>query len=196
MIDVKVRQTGLDILADLDVATDELRNRAMVRALNKTAEQVRTAASREIRRAGYNIPAATIKRQLKMGYASSGNLRATVTAGGKPIPLINYGARQTGKGVSVNVLRGRRIIAGAFIATMPSGHKGVYVREANAKHKKVMRGTKAEWHALPIRELFGPSVPDGLTNEAVRQSLQSLIVDKFPQVLRRESAWLMRSTKP
>jgi hypothetical protein len=179
-----VRQVAMDILAGAQESTP-----ALVRALNKTATQVRTRASREIRAAGYNLKAADVKKALTIKRASSGELVASVIAKGRPIPLIKYGARQTARGVSVQVMKGRKVIAHAFIATMPNGHTGVYVR-TGAGHTKVVRNGKASWHGLPIEELFGPSVPDGLANKVVQQLLQEFVADRFPDILEHEHAWL------
>lgn len=191
-ITVNVRSNINQVLMELQAASREMCDTAVMRALNKTAEMVKVQAAREVRSAGYNLKVSTIKLGIKLRRAMPGNLRATVVANGRPIPLIQYAARQTGKGVTVNVQRGRKLIAGAFIATMPNGHRGVYVREAGGRHKRVNKGGKVGWHQLPIRELFGPSVPDGLANKAVQGVLQQMIVDKFPQILQREHSWLRR----
>ena len=61
----------------------------------------------------------------------------------KRIPLFDFGARQTKRGVSYN-LGGRKTLAGAFIATMPTGHEGVFMRKGANR--------------LPIQERFGPSL--------------------------------------
>lgn len=188
---VNVRSNAHTLITELLSAADDM-PQATVRALNKMADQVKVQSAREVRDAGYTLKVSEIKRAMKVLRAAPGNMRATVVASGKPIPLINYGARQTAKGVSVSVLKGRKVIAGAFIATMPSGHKGVFVREPGAKHKKVGKGSQASWHALPIRELYGPSIPDGLANKAVQAALLSLIEDKFPKLLEHEQAWLAR----
>lgn len=173
------------IIADMARVKSEVVQKATVNALNKVAAQVKTAASRAMRDAGYNLKVSDIKKAMTVYRATAGSLTAKVVSSGRPVPLIKYGARQTGKGVSVDVLHGRKLIAGAFIATMPSGHTGVYVRMGN-RHKRVMKAGKPAWSALPIKELFGPSVPDGLANQAVQEALQRLIEDKFPELLRQQ----------
>jgi Prophage minor tail protein Z (GPZ) len=191
---VHVRDNANLVAMELIAAAQDMRNVALVRALNKTADQVKVAASREVRSAGYNLKASTIKQALKVRHASQGNLTATVVATGRPIPLIQYAARQTAKGVTVSVKKGRKLVAGAFIATMPGGHRGVFVREPGGHHKKVRRGAKTGWHQLPIRELFGPSVPDGLASQAVQAALQRFIATKFPVILQHEQTWLRRKS--
>ena len=71
---------------------------------------------------------------------------------GKGIPLIGFGSpRQTRRGVSVTVRKGRREkIPHAFIQTMRSGHRGVFMRYST---KKMKRKDKAA-----IRQLRGPTV--------------------------------------
>jgi hypothetical protein len=141
-----------------------------------------------VRAAGYNLRASDVKAAIVVKRASAGSLTATVVAKGRPIPLIKYDARQTGQGVSVRVQKGRKLIAHAFIAVMPNGHKGVFVR-VNARHLKY----KGQWKKdLPIKQLFGPGIPDALANEIVQDTLQSFIVERFPVILEHEYEWLQR----
>src|SRR5258708_6940105 len=97
----------LDVRADVKGITTSLaryigeEQKAVVRALNKTAMQARTAASQEVKAAGYNIKASAIKSSFSIQKASRGNLVVTLKATGRPIALINYGARQGKGGVSV-----------------------------------------------------------------------------------------------
>jgi len=191
-IKVDVRGDMDRIIADLGRTARDVKDVATVRALNKVIAQVRTAASREVRAAGYNLKAAEVKKGLATYNAAAGNLTAKVIASGRPIPLIKYGAKQSAKGgVVVNVLNGRKTIDHAFIATMPNGHLGVYVRVGN-QHKKVSKPGRMLWSGLPIKELFGPSIPDGISNQAVQGALERLIVDKFPVILQQQIKYLTR----
>ena len=188
---IDVRGDMNAIIADMSRMKADVADKATVRALNKTAAQVKTNAARQIRDVGYQLKVGTIKRALKINKANAGKLTATVVASGRPIPLMQYGARQTAKGVSVSVLNGRKVIQQAFIATMPSGHTGVFIRTGKT-HKKVVKNGRVQWSGLPIKELFGPSVPNGLANESVQQALQQLVEEKFPQILRQQIDYLNR----
>ena len=180
---VNVKSNANSVAMELRAAGVEMRERAVVSALNKTVQQARTAASREIRAAGYNVKASEIKKALRMARASSGRLFASLIASGRPIPLMAFGARGTRKGVSVNVLNGRKVLDGAFIAKMRNGKTGVFVREG-ARQKR----TKAnKWADLPIKHLFGPSIPAAMANAKVQAALVSLMNDKFPQILTQEA---------
>lgn len=192
---VNVRSNASSIAIELMAAAQDMRNTALVRALNKMGQQVVTAGSREVRKAGYNLKASDIKKALKLKRATQSNLTATVTASGRPVPLIQYGARQTAKGVTVSVLNGRKVIPGAFIATMPTGHTGVFVLQPGGKHRKFKKAGKTSWHQLPIRELYGPAIPDAMANAGVRDAVEELVATKFPGILEHEHAWLAKRAK-
>ena len=176
-------------LAKFGNVRKEVMDKAVPRALNKVAAEVKTESSRGIRNAGYNLKVGTIKKQIDIRRATRGNLRAVVRATGRPIPLINYGARQTKAGVSVKVKNGRKIIKHAFIAAMPTGHKGVFVR-VGAGHKKTVKNGKVVWSGLPIKQLFGPSIPSAFSNEVVQAALRRKIKDRFPLLLNHEIAFI------
>ncbi|WP_277187662.1 phage tail protein [Caballeronia sp. BR00000012568055] len=185
--------SGLSLLATTREITaganpkDEIR--AIVRALNKTAAQARTGASKAVRASGYNIKASAIKKSFSIERATPGRLSVTLRATGAPVTLINYGATQTKRGVSVRVKNGRKLLRHAFIATMPNGHKGVFEREGTG-HKLITKNGRSYMSGLPIRELYGPSIPDALSNDAVQKALAQTIADKYPAILAHELAWL------
>ncbi|KVF22932.1 phage tail protein [Burkholderia cepacia] len=185
----------LDVRADVKGVTTSLnryigeQQKAVVRALNKTATQARTAAAVEVRAAGYNIKSSAIKNSFSIQRATRSNVVVVLKATGRPVALINYGARQGKNGVSVQVKAGRTVLRHAFIATMPNGHRGVFERTGK-QHKKVVRNGKVRRSGLPIKELFGPSIPQSLANESVQKALMKKIREKFPQILRHELAFV------
>lgn len=77
---------------------------------------------------------------------------------GEPIPLVAYPHKQTKRGVSVEVNRGKRtLVAGSFVAKMRSGHVGVFRRRGAAR--------------LPIDELRGSRPVDALLHEGEAQGV-------------------------
>lgn len=187
MLSLNVRSDVRGIISDLSrYVGDE--KKAVVRALNKTADQARTEAAKEVRAVGYNIKASAIKKSFSIKRASAGNLVVILKATGRPIGLINYGARQGKQGVSVQVKSGRKVLRHAFIASMPNGHRGVFERTGR-EHKKVVRNGKVMRSGLPIKELFGPSIPQSLANDAVEKAVMAKIRQKFPQILKHELAF-------
>ncbi|MDR3414208.1 MAG: phage tail protein [Formivibrio sp.] len=189
MIKINV-QVDIDrAISKLAHVPSEVQDKALPRALNKTASQAKVQASREIRNAGYGLKVSEIKKAIAIRRANRSDLVASVYASGRPIALINYNARQTKAGVTVSVKNGRKLIRGAFIATMPSGHTGVYERVGSG-HKKVMHNGAAQWRGLPIKELFGPSIPSAFMNETVQNALVTAIRERFPRLFAHEIAYL------
>ena len=129
-------------LSKLDRIGAEVKAKVTVRALNKTASYVKTQASREIRAAGYELKAKTIKAAIKLRRASAGHLEALVKAMGKPVPLIEFDARQVRDGVSYTLAGQRKMAPHAFIVTSRTGKKGVYVRVGNKHIKTVTHAGK------------------------------------------------------
>ena len=190
MIEIGCRTNAGVVALEFSAAARDMRDKATSGALNEMAEQVKVASARSIRDAGYKVRVRTIKQGLSISRASPSKLRAAVIARGRPIPLVEFSARETSRGVSVSVLHGRKTISGAFIAVMPNGHRGVFVRVEGAQHKRMTTRGKVSWHALGVRELFGPSVPDGLANKEVQDALQAFVSEKFPVLLERHHKWL------
>lgn len=193
----------LDIRADVKGITASLnryvgeQQKAVVSALNKTAEQARTEASKQVRAAGYNITAKEIKKSFKIERAKPSNLVVMLKSTGQPIALINYGAHLTKSGVSVQVKGGRQILRHAFIIRMKNGHRGVFERtgQARVKGATVMLLGKKRRVNLPIKELMGPSIPQSLANMTVERAVMAKIREKFPQILRHELEYLAMKTK-
>jgi len=151
--------------------------KASIRALNKTVRTGRTAASKIIRKT-VNVKAKAVNKSLKIERAKKGKPVARIQSTYKAIPVIEFsGVRQTKKGVSVRMRKDmpRKLFRGAFIATMKSGHKGVFRRLGKQYLKRWSPGRKQTrgTENLPIKELYGPPVHNifgDKINEIIRVS--------------------------
>lgn len=138
--------------------------RAVVRALRKAGStalrDMRSEAVKRIR-ARKRIRSSYISSAITLARPKGTDLSAmawSVKVSGEPVPLVAYPHRQTAKGVSVEVNRGKRtVIPGAFVATMKSGHVGVFRRRGRAR--------------LPIDELRGSRPVDALLHEGESQGV-------------------------
>jgi len=133
---------------------------ALTRSLNRAATSVKTEASRTIREE-LNLKAGAVSKSIHVGRASAGSPEASIRIAGKQVPLIGFiGTRQVRKGVSVKVKRSgsRKVIAHAFIATMKSGHRGVFTRDKGAGR-------------LPISEMFSIAVQQALKGANIEKLL-------------------------
>jgi hypothetical protein len=141
--------------AEMQRAIDQLgakAPRAIARALNRAAVSTRTVMASAVAK-DTGLKVGTIREQLRIEQAKpvEGKLAARITVSGKRIPLIDFRARGPepsrgrGRGVSARLPGGKGRYPHAFIATMKSGHRGVFQRRAQTR--------------LPVYELHGPSLP-------------------------------------
>lgn len=164
---------------------------AVVAAINHTLGVAKTAANKEIRNE-YKIRAKDIRPALSIRRAKRGKntweIEGALVATGRPLGLIRFGARQTKKGVSVNVLGQRKVVAKAFIATMKSGHSGVFGRgnynsnRFNFRYKRIRK----RGNDTPITEMKTVSIPTAFSNDVVLKHLANKMATHFPKRLAHE----------
>jgi hypothetical protein len=138
--------------------------RAVVRALRKAGatalRDMRSEARKRIS-ARKRIGAKYISRAITLRRASGTDIAGmswAVNVSGEPVPLVAYPYRQTKQGVSVEVNRGKRtLLKGAFVATLKSGHVGIFRRKGKAR--------------LPIEELRGSRPVDALLHKGEAQGV-------------------------
>jgi hypothetical protein len=195
MVKVSVEQAVQAIRKEFRDLTNDEFQLGVARAINHTLAKVRTASSKEIRQV-YNISAKDIRQAISITKASRSNMTGFVIAKGKPIPLKAFKPRQTKQGVSVVIKKGKRdLIRSAFLATMKSGHQGVFARGEygsgsfafrRKRLKKAggysLKGGKYQPNNndLNITEITTISVPLSFANGAVLNNLARKIEDEFP----------------
>jgi hypothetical protein len=137
--------------------------RATTRAINRAAASTQTLAIRDMSR-DLGVRQTVVRQRMRLGRATWQRLVATLTVRGRPLSLLLFRARQDARGVTYR-LRGQVVfIPSAFIATMPSGRRSVFLRRIPSTRK----GRGAWGLNLPIDEQTGPSLP-GVFLEADRQ---------------------------
>lgn len=176
--------------------------KAATRAVNKTAAQSKTFASRDIRQT-LNLPAKRVGNVIGIRRASKGKLTSRLQVRKRGVPAVHYrgwkavktfrgrrtstGAKKTkllkrgggGGGVTVKFRndKGPARFPSGFAAVMPSGHFGLFVRKG--KKRKMKRGRYAGQVRQPIVEIFGPSV-------------QNLFSERLPRYVRNGEGRLQR----
>jgi hypothetical protein len=148
--------------------------RAIVRGLNKTATNVRTAASVAIR-GKRSLSAKVVKDAMAIRKANAQSLVSSIVVTGKPIPLRDYKARQTKKGVTVLVTPGKRTLVQhhgnkAFTIGKLGGH--VFARQGKAR--------------LPVKKLYGPSLPSTFLQQEERAAWTAKAQEVMPKRLAEE----------
>lgn len=136
--------------------------RAAVRALNRTATTVRASTARAIAQ-DTGIAVGVAKEAITIQLATQTTLIARVIVTGKRPNVYDYNARGPqpsrgkGRGVVTRMRGGATRYEHAFIATMRSGHIGVFQRDD--LHRSSRRSPGAWGKNLPIHELKGVSFP-------------------------------------
>lgn len=135
-------------------------------AINRTTTNIKKTMAQETSQR-YNIASGAVKKTIITQRATRENLSGAAVSRSSPIALskfkvnpnrpVSYSrGRPSPKVYKVSVKKGSTpkaldIAPKAFIAIMKSGHHGVFRRFSDAR--------------FPIRQLFGPSVPQMIQNE-------------------------------
>lgn len=148
----------------------------MARAINRAVTAAKTAMGKEAS-AKYYVTSGTVKSTVRLTRASAGNLRGIATSKDARVPLYKFKVspktpvRVTGRGrrspsvykAAVKKAGGYKPLDGspkAFVTGFKTGHSGVFERKSSSR--------------LPIKELYGPAVPQMLKSE-----------DVFPEIEKR-----------
>lgn len=202
MIRVNVASNISRVKLEARAVRSDIETKATVRALNRAGARAMTESNREVRKI-FNVKASVVRGQMKLRRAYKGHLAATIRVYGKRIPLIEFSARETARGVTLRVRKGgRKLVPHAFIRTVASGHKGVFVRAANARGAAgdipFRRGMGSRIAApgkndLPIAQLYSISVPAMLLDKGVSGAITKIAAQEFEKEFRRQMAHLTRT---
>ncbi|MBP2654247.1 MAG: hypothetical protein H6Q73_1816 [Firmicutes bacterium] len=154
-------------------------SKAISAALNRTVDGVKTDVTRKVAET-YDIKAKDVRASLKAQKSTMATLNASVSGKGSPIPLIKFrvtpnklGQQRTGTVLRASAKRsGGKPIPGAFLAQFKSAHIGVMQRVGKNR--------------LPVKELYGPAVPQMMSENKVRQYVMDGANDRFEKRLDHE----------
>ncbi|MBP1924596.1 hypothetical protein J2Z76_000449 [Sedimentibacter acidaminivorans] len=149
---------------------------AISNALNRAATNVNSNIKKEVRKE-YNIKSQDIGETLAKTKATKGSLRAEVKSSGRSVPLDRFKVSP----MTVNPKRKSQI----KIGVKKDGLKtvmGAFVADVSGK-KVFQRSSKSR---LPIKKLFGPSVPQMLENENVKEIIETEGHETFNKRLEHE----------
>jgi len=152
-------------MLDIDVSADfrevermvnhmpGLIEKAAVRSLNRTNDQVATIGRRLIaKKMGISVKA--VRAGMFKIKAIRQRLDAATIASGKPLNLIRFKSRQTKRGISANAWGKRKLYKGAFI-----GNQG----------RTIFKRTSSK--RLPIKPVWGPSIPVTMVQDAIIKAM-------------------------
>lgn len=199
---IKVSIIGLAQTMDkIKRLEEQVKTKAMVSAINKTATQTKNLATRLIRKS-YLVKSEDLKDKIIIQKASKNRLEALVISKkkGGGIELTKYSARMTRKGLSVKVKRsgGRSVIPNAFI-----GQGSAFVREGEKTHiprkgywagKTIKRGERKGEPILRqrLKKLYGPTIADLMGSKDIELQLYKFARVKVVEIFMNEVRFYMK----
>ena len=150
-------------------------------ALNRAGRSGRTETIRTL--ADFlNVPQRTLRKRIRL-YGARWNrkpIRSSIWVGTKKPIKAGELRGQVSLSASGHVKIGKRIYRQAFPATMPGGHRGIFVRKPGARHRQRSDGV---WTQLPIEEGVVPLMPDA--ERISRREAERALKTVYPAELRR-----------
>lgn len=191
-VKIDVRSNIADVVATIRALPDRLKDRAIMRSINRAVDAIATEASAEIRDV-YNLRHRAVLAALTKHKASRVTLTGDVTFKGRRVPLIEFQARwRQGQPVGATAkifVGGQRVpYRGAFIAAARSnnargggsaGMTQVWVRVGKDRY--------------PIRVLRGISIPLAVRNKAVSAAIRKAASETFTKNFRQQIQYLTRA---
>ena len=194
-MELSLNSSALSVDTDIDEAfkvfsrlNDGFADNAVRIALDDIARQARTRAKREIRQL-YRLSDAQARSQLSVGRASRDTLQSWVGASGKRLPAYMFSKGQAALGAQVNITGNTKVIDHTFIATMPSGHIGIF--ERTGVKTRVASGRNKGKLKQQIQEVMTIGVAPMFASERISAQVCDLVQTKFPQVLRGNIQYLI-----
>ena len=151
-------------LPKLEEMEKEITNRVEPRAFRRTVKGVATEGSKKVRRE-LKARAKDIKKAIRARVALS---RGDVIFERFFLPLDAFNPRQTRKGASVLIKRGRKVVRGFFMISAKSG-KCLVVRRKTKKRHPVARGFTTGVSALATNVGFFSDLSESAQDRFTRE---------------------------
>ena len=170
-MEVKVKSNMKEAMRNLGTVHKKYVQKSLVTALNKVGAEVVTQAKRELKDAT-GLKAGTVGKKIAKDKARRGDEEYSIFIKSRYLNVIEFGARQTKRGVSAKVWGKRKIYRGAFIGSGRNSGKQLVFKKRKDDPKR-------------IEALHGAS----LAREFHRQDMESIfkkkIKTRFPILFKR-----------
>jgi hypothetical protein len=156
-------------------------NKAAAVSLNRVATTVRKEANDGIRER-LNLKSSVVRANLKIvrPYGAARLIR-DIVASGRPIPLRDYSARETRKGVTFAVAR-----KGGRKRYIRQGQAG-FILKTKGGHVFVRKGPDPKGPGtVGIKKVYGPSIPQMFVSKVVRDRLLRVANERWSIEITRE----------
>ena len=169
------------VLKDLGYVHKKYIPKAMVTALNKVGKEVVTQAKRELRDAT-GLKAGVVAKGLKKDKARRGDEEYIIFIKSRYKNVIEFGARQTKRGVSAKVWGKRKIYRGAFIGGGRNSGKRLVFKKLKDDPKR-------------IEALHGASLPREFHRQNMESIFKKKIKTRFPILFKRAVEFQMMKAR-
>ena len=160
-MEVKVNSNFKKALRDIGNVPRKYVQKAMVTALNKVGAEVVTQAKRELKEAT-GLKAGVVAKKIKKDKARRGDEEYSIFIKSRYLNVIEFGARQTKRGVSAKVWGKRKIYRGAFIGSGRNSGKRLVFKQAedNPKRAVALHGASLprEFHRQDMEKIFNKKI--------------------------------------
>ena len=180
-MEVKVNSNFKKALRDIGNVPRKYVQKAMVTALNKVGAEVVTQAKRELKEAT-GLKAGVVAKKIKKDKARRGDEEYSIFIKSRYLNVIEFGARQTKRGVSAKAWGKRKIYRGAFIGGGRNSGKRLVFKKLKDNPKR-------------IEALHGPSLPREFHRQDMEKIFKKKIKTRFPILFKRAVEFQMLKAK-
>ena len=170
-MEVKVNSNFKKALRDIGNVPRKYVQKAMVTALNKVGAEVVTQAKRELKEAT-GLKAGVVAKKIKKDKARRGDEEYSIFIKSRYLNVIEFGARQTKRGVSAKAWGKRKIYRGAFIGGGRNSGKRLVFKKLKDDPKR-------------IEALHGASLPREFHRQDMEKIFKKKIKTRFPILFKR-----------
>ena len=180
-MEIKINNTVKQAVKNVSKIHKKYVPKAMVTALNKMGKEVMTQAKRELKDAT-GLKAGVVAKKIKKDKARRGDEEYSIFIKSRYLNVIEFGARQTKRGVSAKVWGKRKIYRGVFIGSGRNSGKQLVFKKRKDNPKR-------------IEALHGASLPREFVRQDMEKILNKKIKTRFPILFKRAVEFQMLKAK-
>ena len=180
-MEVKVKSNMKDVMRTLRTVQKKYVQKELVTALNKVGAEVVTQAKIELKDAT-GLKAGVIGKKIKKDKARKGDETYSIHIKSRYLNAIEFGARQTKKGVSAKIWGVRKVYRGAFIGSGRNSGKQLVFKKSKRNPKR-------------IEALHGASLPREFERQGMAKLFNKKIKTRFPILFKRALEFQMLKAK-
>jgi hypothetical protein len=169
-MEVKVKSNMKEALRNLGTVHKKYVQKALVTSLNKVGAEVVTQAKRELKDAT-GLKAGVVGKKIKKDKARKGDETYSIHIKSRYLNAIEFGARQTKKGVSAKIWGKRKIYRGAFIGSGRNSGKQLVFKKSKRQNG--------------IEAVHGASLPREFERQGMAKIFNKKIKTRFPILFKR-----------